>query len=170
MCSIFLNLLQVGVLHVNQRMEIGDFKGHKLERNLVLASILCVVGTASNSDERALRHGSCGNSKFKVQTPQTQMPQCAAHLISDDASNALLAFVYRLEAAIKSLSKVNMTNGVTPRRWVHCANPALSAIFTKYLGSSEATKTVEASMCCCCMERNSGGTPLNWRKRFCSCG
>lgn len=32
---------------------------------------------------------------------------------------------------------VNMTNGVTPRRWVHCANPALSAIFTKYLGSHE---------------------------------
>jgi len=32
---------------------------------------------------------------------------------------------------------VNMTNGVTPRRWVHCANPALSAIFTKYLGSQE---------------------------------
>ena len=30
-----------------------------------------------------------------------------------------------------------MTNGVTPRRWVHCANPALSAIFTKYLGSHE---------------------------------
>merc|ERR1719454_1360139 len=32
---------------------------------------------------------------------------------------------------------VNMTNGVTPRRWVHCANPALSAIFTKYLGGQE---------------------------------
>mmetsp|Transcript_56733 Transcript_56733/g.135120 ORF Transcript_56733/g.135120 Transcript_56733/m.135120 type:complete len:889 (+) Transcript_56733:103-2769(+) len=30
---------------------------------------------------------------------------------------------------------VNMTNGVTPRRWVHCANPALSAIFTKELGN-----------------------------------
>lgn len=27
-----------------------------------------------------------------------------------------------------------MTNGVTPRRWIHCANPALSEIFTKYLG------------------------------------
>merc|ERR1719454_1975331 len=32
---------------------------------------------------------------------------------------------------------VNMTNGVTPRRWIHCANPVLSAIFTKYLGSHE---------------------------------
>jgi len=32
---------------------------------------------------------------------------------------------------------VNMTNGVTPRRWIHCANPALSAIFTKYLGSQD---------------------------------
>ena len=32
---------------------------------------------------------------------------------------------------------MNMTNGVTPRRWVHCANPPLSAIFTKYLGSHE---------------------------------
>eukprot|EP00930_Biecheleria_cincta_P045964 TRINITY_DN3168_c0_g1_i1.p1 TRINITY_DN3168_c0_g1~~TRINITY_DN3168_c0_g1_i1.p1 ORF type:complete len:1026 (-),score=253.64 TRINITY_DN3168_c0_g1_i1:56-2806(-) len=32
---------------------------------------------------------------------------------------------------------VNMTNGVTPRRWIHCANPELSAIFTKYLGSHE---------------------------------
>merc|ERR1719454_398688 len=30
---------------------------------------------------------------------------------------------------------VNMTNGVTPRRWIHCANPALSNIFTNYLGS-----------------------------------
>ena len=32
-------------------------------------------------------------------------------------------------------AQVNMTNGVTPRRWIHCANPALSEIFTKYLGS-----------------------------------
>mmetsp|Transcript_49259 Transcript_49259/g.112149 ORF Transcript_49259/g.112149 Transcript_49259/m.112149 type:complete len:901 (-) Transcript_49259:143-2845(-) len=32
---------------------------------------------------------------------------------------------------------VNMTNGVTPRRWIHVANPVLSSIFTKYLGSQE---------------------------------
>jgi len=32
---------------------------------------------------------------------------------------------------------VNMTNGVTPRRWVHCANPVLSAIFTKYLAGNK---------------------------------
>jgi starch phosphorylase len=32
---------------------------------------------------------------------------------------------------------VNMTNGVTPRRWIHCSNPTLSAIFTKYLGSQK---------------------------------
>eukprot|EP00928_Gymnodinium_smaydae_P029283 TRINITY_DN2209_c0_g1_i2.p1 TRINITY_DN2209_c0_g1~~TRINITY_DN2209_c0_g1_i2.p1 ORF type:complete len:890 (-),score=232.59 TRINITY_DN2209_c0_g1_i2:184-2853(-) len=30
---------------------------------------------------------------------------------------------------------VNMTNGVTPRRWIHLANRPLSDIFTKYLGS-----------------------------------
>jgi len=30
---------------------------------------------------------------------------------------------------------VNMTNGVTPRRWIHCANRPLSDLFTKHLGS-----------------------------------
>eukprot|EP00929_Paragymnodinium_shiwhaense_P042823 TRINITY_DN220_c0_g1_i14.p1 TRINITY_DN220_c0_g1~~TRINITY_DN220_c0_g1_i14.p1 ORF type:complete len:900 (+),score=295.85 TRINITY_DN220_c0_g1_i14:103-2802(+) len=30
---------------------------------------------------------------------------------------------------------VNMTNGVTPRRWMHCANRPMSDIFTKHLGS-----------------------------------
>mmetsp|Transcript_51972 Transcript_51972/g.161001 ORF Transcript_51972/g.161001 Transcript_51972/m.161001 type:complete len:901 (+) Transcript_51972:102-2804(+) len=30
---------------------------------------------------------------------------------------------------------VNMTNGVTPRRWIHCANRPLSDIYTKHLGS-----------------------------------
>merc|ERR1719399_1937161 len=30
---------------------------------------------------------------------------------------------------------VNMTNGVTPRRWIHCANRPLSELFTKHLGS-----------------------------------
>merc|ERR1719321_2489437 len=32
---------------------------------------------------------------------------------------------------------VNMTNGVTPRRWVHCANRPLSDIFSKHLGSQK---------------------------------
>jgi len=30
---------------------------------------------------------------------------------------------------------VNCTNGVTPRRWIHCANPALSKLITSTLGS-----------------------------------
>jgi len=32
---------------------------------------------------------------------------------------------------------VNMTNGVTPRRWIHCANRPLSDLFTKHLGSQK---------------------------------
>jgi len=32
---------------------------------------------------------------------------------------------------------VNMTNGVTPRRWIHCANRPLSDIFSKHLGSQK---------------------------------
>ena len=44
---------------------------------------------------------------------------------------------------------MNMTNGVTPRRWVHCANPALSAIFTKYLGSHECFGLKEAERDVC---------------------
>merc|ERR1719265_2005727 len=32
---------------------------------------------------------------------------------------------------------VNMTNGVTPRRWIHLANRPLSDIFTKYLGTQK---------------------------------
>jgi len=30
---------------------------------------------------------------------------------------------------------VNCTNGVTPRRWIHCANPGLSKLITKKLGN-----------------------------------
>mmetsp|Transcript_18912 Transcript_18912/g.48503 ORF Transcript_18912/g.48503 Transcript_18912/m.48503 type:complete len:893 (-) Transcript_18912:474-3152(-) len=30
---------------------------------------------------------------------------------------------------------VNCTNGVTPRRWIHCANPGLSKLITEKLGS-----------------------------------
>merc|ERR1719230_2527424 len=32
---------------------------------------------------------------------------------------------------------VNMTNGVTPRRWIHLANRPLSDIYTKHLGSQK---------------------------------
>jgi len=32
---------------------------------------------------------------------------------------------------------VNMTNGVTPRRWIHCANRPLSDIFSKHLGTQK---------------------------------
>mmetsp|Transcript_154027 Transcript_154027/g.492463 ORF Transcript_154027/g.492463 Transcript_154027/m.492463 type:complete len:895 (-) Transcript_154027:127-2811(-) len=32
---------------------------------------------------------------------------------------------------------VNMTNGVTPRRWIHCANRPLSDLFSRHLGTQK---------------------------------
>jgi len=37
----------------------------------------------------------------------------------------------------------NKTNGVTPRRWIHCANPKLSALITESLGDSEWISELE---------------------------
>jgi glycogen phosphorylase len=31
----------------------------------------------------------------------------------------------------------NKTNGVTPRRWIRCANPTLAKIYTKHLGDDD---------------------------------
>jgi glycogen phosphorylase len=38
---------------------------------------------------------------------------------------------------------VNMTNGVTPRRWIHVANRPLSDIYTKHLGSQKWLTNME---------------------------
>merc|ERR1719498_1145178 len=38
---------------------------------------------------------------------------------------------------------VNMTNGVTPRRWIHLANRPLSDIFTKHLGTQKWLTNME---------------------------
>ena len=32
---------------------------------------------------------------------------------------------------------INMTNGVTTRRWIVCANPLLADLYTEYLGNDE---------------------------------
>ena len=32
---------------------------------------------------------------------------------------------------------INVTNGVTTRRWILCANPMLAELYTKYLGTDE---------------------------------
>ena len=37
---------------------------------------------------------------------------------------------------------LNMTNGVTPRRWINCANKALGKMYTKYLGDWEWLKDI----------------------------
>eukprot|EP00917_Polyrhabdina_sp_WS-2016_P016972 GHVP01036688.1.p1 GENE.GHVP01036688.1~~GHVP01036688.1.p1 ORF type:complete len:923 (+),score=120.84 GHVP01036688.1:309-3077(+) len=39
---------------------------------------------------------------------------------------------------------LNMTNGVTPRRWIHCANRPLSELLTELVGSDEWIKDLSA--------------------------
>eukprot|EP00923_Selenidium_pygospionis_P030274 GHVN01053773.1.p1 GENE.GHVN01053773.1~~GHVN01053773.1.p1 ORF type:complete len:810 (-),score=109.39 GHVN01053773.1:171-2600(-) len=38
---------------------------------------------------------------------------------------------------------VNVTNGVTPRRWIHCANSALSNLMSEWLGSDSWLKELD---------------------------
>jgi len=37
----------------------------------------------------------------------------------------------------------NMTNGVTPRRWVRCANPSLAALYDRVLESDEWVRNMD---------------------------
>ena len=37
----------------------------------------------------------------------------------------------------------NMTNGVTPRRWVKCANPSLALVYDRVLGSDEWVRNMD---------------------------
>jgi glycogen phosphorylase len=42
-------------------------------------------------------------------------------------------------AGLRPEAFVNVTNGITPRRWLHHANPGLSALITEHIGEGWVT-------------------------------
>eukprot|EP00921_Rhytidocystis_pertsovi_P013357 GHVQ01021589.1.p1 GENE.GHVQ01021589.1~~GHVQ01021589.1.p1 ORF type:complete len:932 (+),score=117.03 GHVQ01021589.1:256-3051(+) len=52
-------------------------------------------------------------------------------------------FVSYYEACGDKNKFVNMTNGVTPRRWIHCANRPLSNLISQWLGSDSWLKELD---------------------------
>ena len=62
---------------------------------------------------------------------------CAINGVAALHSNLLKTDVFPDFYAFSPEKFQNKTNGVTPRRWIHQANPALSNTITKWLGTDE---------------------------------
>jgi starch phosphorylase len=57
--------------------------------------------------------------------------------VSEIHSNILKSYIFKDFYEMIPKKFVNKTNGVTPRRWIKCANPNLANIFDKYIKKND---------------------------------
>src|SRR4051812_9197869 len=100
----------------------------------VRMAYLAIVGSHTVNGVAELHSNLIKNVVSISIHPKVSSTRCLnSHHLSDCAIQVFTDFVEYYGAA----KFTNVTNGVTPRRWLHQCNPRLSALITEKLGSRQ---------------------------------
>ena len=93
-------------------------------------------------DETLVRHASVIDENGERRVKMAALSIVASHRVNGVSqlhTDLMRASVFADFNAIRPRSFVNITNGITPRRWLHHANPALSALISAHIGTEWVT-------------------------------